>query len=627
MHVRVMRILTGVGRVTCACMMTDGLRWNSAMTLLRSFHVVALLLATPGLVLATETKEANAALRQLVDDEQAFTWREDPLTASYDGVRDYDDRLPSDRPADFERRAAANAEFLERLHAIDPRRLSAEDRLSYELFEFILTSRVTFAAYRDWRAPLNSDSGFHTAIMQLHEAADTSSVMGYERYIARLRDVPRYFAESIANMRQGVKDGYTLPAEILPGVASVIEAEQFDKPEDSPLYAPFEEFPDHFSADAQAHLRTAGRDAIATAVIPAYRDFQAFFMQEYMPGARKTIAASALPDGRAYYADLVRYYATYDITPDEVHEIGLKEVARIRAEMESTMKAAGFDGDFAAFLAFLRSDPHFYAKTPEQLLKEAAWIAKRIDGRLPQYFGKLPRMTYRVEPVPATLAPNYTGGRYNPGPNDGRTSGAYWVNTYALETRPLYSLPALTLHEAVPGHHLQGALARELTDLPAFRQNAYLSAFGEGWGLYSEKLGVEMGIYETPYEDFGRLSYEMWRACRLVVDTGMHWKGWTRDQALAYLRDNTALSEQEVRTETDRYIAWPGQALSYKLGELRIWQLRGKAEQALGAKFDLRAFHDAVVDEGTMTLPMLERRIDAFIARARAARAPDRSSP
>jgi uncharacterized protein (DUF885 family) len=586
-------------------------RWLVALALVPLIEIAGLRSALPEAASATGP---GAALHRLFDDEQEFTWREDPLTASYDGVRRYDDRLSSDTPADFERRAAANAEFLKRLHAIDRAQLGREDRISYDLFEFILTSRIGFARYREWRTPLNSDSGFHTSVMQMHEAADTRSVQGYERYVARLNDVKRSFAENMANMRQGLEDAHTLPASILPGVASIIEAEQFENPEDSPLYDPFESFPELISPADQARLREAGRAAIASAVIPAYRDFQAFFTKEYMPRARKTIAASDLPDGRAYYEDLVRYYATYDITPDRVHDIGLKEVARIRAEMEATMKAAGYEGSFADFLAFLRSDPQFYAKTPIDLLKDAAWIAKEIDGKLPQYFGKLPRMTYRVEPVPATLAPNYTGGRYNPGPNDGRTPGSYWVNTYALDRRPLYSLPALTLHEAVPGHHFQGALARELTELPAFRQNAYLSAFGEGWGLYSEKLGVEMGMYKTPYEDFGRLSYEMWRACRLVVDTGMHWKGWTRDQALDYLRQNTALSEQEIRTETDRYIAWPGQALSYKLGEIKIWELRRKAEQALGAKFDLRTFHDAVVDEGTITLPMLEQQIDAFIA-------------
>ena len=566
---------------------------------------------------------SSKALHQLFTDEQAFTWREDPLTASYEGQRAYNDRLSSDLPADFERRAGAYAKFLDRLHAIDRARLSGGDQISYDLFDFILTYRVKFAAYKEWRTPLYSDSGFHTAVMQMHEAADTRSVIGYERYISRLDDVKRYFAENIANMRQGLKDGYTLPAAILPGVGSIIEAQQFADPEHSPLYGPFKAFPHLVPAMDQARLREAGKAAIVSSVIPAYRDFQAFFRDEYMPRARKTIAASALPNGKAYYQDLVRYYATYDITPDEVHEIGVNEVARIHADMEESMKAAKFTGTFADFLAFLRSDPQFYAKTPIDLLKDASYIAKEIDGKLPRYFGKLPRMPYQVEAVPATLAPNYTAGRYNPGPNDGRAPGAYWVNTYALDRRPLYSLPALTLHEAVPGHHLQIALARELTDLPAFRRNTYLSAFGEGWALYCEKLGVEMDMYKTPYEDFGRLSYEMWRACRLVVDTGMHWKGWSREQALDYLRQNTTLSEHEVRTETDRYIAWPGQALSYKLGEIRLWALRRRAEQALGPKFDLRTFHDALLAEGTVTLPMLERRIEAYAAVSGSVSAPN----
>jgi len=564
----------------------------------------------------------SKTLFQLFADEQTFTWKEDPLTASYEGQHAYDDRLESDLPSDFERRADANARFLKRLHAIDRAALSDEDQISYDLFDFILTYRVKFAAYKEWRAPLDSDSGFHSAVMEMHEVADTRSVTGYEHYIARLNDVRRYFAENIANMRRGLKDGYTLPADILPGVASNIAAHQFTEAEDLPLYRPFKTFPDTIPATDQARLRREGKAAILASVIPAYRDFQSFFHGEYLPGARKTIAASALPDGKAFYADVVRYYATYDITPEEVHEIGLKEVARIRKEMEQTMKAANFTGSFADFLAFLRSDAQFYEKTPIALLKDASYIAKEIDGKLPQYFGKLPRMTYRVEPVPETLAPNYTAGRYSAGPNDGRTAGAYWVNTYALDRRPLYSLPALTLHEAVPGHHLQIALARELTDLPAFRRNTYLSAFGEGWALYCEKLGVEMGMYKTPYEDFGRLGYEMWRACRLVVDTGMHWKGWSREQGLDYLRQNTALPEHEVRTEIDRYIAWPGQALSYKLGEIRFWALRHKAERALGPKFDLRAFHDTVLAEGAMTLPMLERRIDAYVALSGSASSP-----
>jgi uncharacterized protein (DUF885 family) len=559
---------------------------------------------------------ASNALSQLFADEQAFTWKEDPLTASYEGQRAQDDRLESVLPAHFERRAGAYAKFLERLRAIDRAPLSGEDQISHDLFDFILTYRVKFAAYKEWRAPMYSDSGFHTSVMQMHEAADTQSVIGYERYISRLNDVKRYFAENIANMRQGLQDGYTLPAAVLPGVASIIDAQQCANPEDSPLYAPFKAFPSSIPTADQARLRKAGEAAIESAVIPGYRGLLSFFRDEYMPRARKTIAASALPNGKAYYADLVHYYATYDITPDEVHAIGLEEVARIHAEMEAAMRAAKFQGGFADFIAYLRSDPQFYAKTPIDLLKDASYICKEIDGKLPRYFGRLPRMPYHVEPVPVALAPNYTAGRYNPGPSDGRTPGAYWVNTYALDRRPLYSLPALTLHEAVPGHHLQIALARELTDLPAFRRNTYLSAFGEGWALYTEKLGIEMGMYKTPYEDFGRLSYEMWRACRLVVDTGMHWKDWSREQALDYLRRNTTLSEHEVRTEIDRYIAWPGQALSYKLGEIRICALRRKAEQALGANFDLRTFHDAVLGEGTITLPMLERRIDAYMAHA-----------
>jgi uncharacterized protein (DUF885 family) len=363
----------------------------------------------------------------------------------------------------------------------------------------------------------------------------------------------------------------------------------------------------------RARLGTAGRTAIERSVIPAYARFQQFFEHEYRPRARTSIAASELPGGRAYYADLVRYFTTLpDATPEQVHQIGLAEVARIRSEMESIVRDVEFKGSFAEFLTFLRTDPQFYAKSADQLLREAAWIAKEIDGRLPSYFGKLPRTPFTVKPVPAQLAPNYTAGRYNPGATG--AAGEYWVNTYALDKRPLYALPALTLHEAAPGHHLQGALARELTNVPRFRLNFYPHAFGEGWGLYSEKLGEELGIYHTPYQRFGRLTYEMWRACRLVVDTGMHSQGWTRQQALDFLTTNTALSTHEIRTEVDRYIAWPGQALAYKIGELKILELRARAEAALGPRFDIRAFHDAVLDSGGMTLPALERRIDSFIA-------------
>lgn len=558
-------------------------------------------------------QEAGARLQQLFADERAFLWRADPLAATYDGVHDYDDRLPSVTPVAQEQRVSADRAFLQRLHAIDRGALSPQEQVSYDLFDFMVSQRLALARHREWRAPLNSDSGFHADVLRMHEIANPRSAADYERYIARLEDLPRYFDENMANMRQGVRDGFTLPAEILEGIARIVAAEQFKTPEACPLYHPFTDFPTTVPAAEHARLAAAGRAAIERSVIPAYARFQDFFEREYRPKARRTIGASELPDGRAYYTDLVRYFTTLpDATPEQVHQTGLAEVARIRGEMEAIVREVGFKGSFPEFLAFLRTDPQFYARTPEQLLREAAWIAKEIDGQTPAFFGRLPRTPFTVKPVPAQLAPNYTGGRYEPGAMGG--AGEYWVNTFALDKRPLYVLPSLTLHEAVPGHHLQMALARELRDVPQFRLNFYPHAFGEGWGLYSEKLGEEFGVYHTPYQRFGRLTYEMWRACRLVVDTGMHWKGWTRQQSLDYLAANTALSTHEIRTEVDRYIAWPGQALAYKIGELRILELRRRAEVALGERFDIRAFHDAVLENGGVTLPVLERRIDAFIA-------------
>ncbi len=559
------------------------------------------------------------ALAKLFDDERAFLWREDPLTASADGAHKYDDRLPSVTPGAQQRRVRADEQFLRRLHAIKRGKLSAQQQVSYELFEFMVSQRLTLARYKEWRAPLNSDSGFHADVLYMDELANPRTTADYERFIARLNDVPRFFDESVAKMRQGMRDGFTLPAAILDGVSKVVASEQYDDPEKIPLWRPFAKFSTSVPEAERGRLAAAGKAALTKAVMPAYAAFQRFFEDEYRPAARTTIGASDLPEGRAYYGDLVRYFTTLpDATPEKTHAIGVAEVARIRAEMEAIVREVKYDGDFADFLAFLRSDPQFYAKTPAELLREAAWIAKEIDGKLPDYFGKLPRMPYGVMPVPDALAPNYTGGRYNPGPIG--AAGEYWVNTYALNTRPLYVLPSLTLHEAVPGHHLQGSLARELQDVPRFRLNFFPHAFGEGWALYGEKLGEEMGVYHTPYQRFGRLTYEMWRACRLVVDTGMHAMGWTREQAQEFLAANTALSTHEIHTEVDRYIAWPGQALAYKIGELKIVELRKRAEAALATKFDLKAFHDAILENGGVTLPVLERRIDAFIASHKSAR-------
>ena len=569
---------------------------------------VLLLLPLPGLAQSS----ASSALDQLFDDERAYVWRADPLAATRAGVHQHDHRLPDVRPAAQEANLAADRRFLQRLRAIERADLDLDEQVSYDLFEAMVAGRVMLARHQEWRAPLNSDSGFHVEVLLMGELARPRTTRDYERYIERLSDVPRYFAEHTANMRQGIRDGFTLPAEILEGVSAVIGAQQADQPEASPLWEPFTRFPASVSEADRRRFVRAGRATIAEKVITAYAEFQRFFEQTYRPAARETIAASDLPNGRAFYEDLVRYFTTLpDATPDMVHRIGLDEVRRIRAEMEGIIREVGFDGDFSAFVEFLRTDPQFYVKTPEALLKEAAFIAKEIDGRLPELFGMLPRTPYGIRPVPEELAANYTAGRYNRGPVG--AAGEYWVNTYALDTRPLYALPALTLHEAVPGHHLQGALARELSGLPAFRRELYPHAFGEGWGLYAERLGEEIGVYHTPHQRFGRLSYDMWRACRLVVDTGMHAKGWSRQQALDYLAQNTALSLHEVRTEIDRYIAWPGQALAYKMGELEIVALRRMAEGELGERFDVRDFHDAVLTNGGVTLPVLRRQIEAFI--------------
>ncbi len=417
-------------------------------------------------------------------------------------------------------------------------------------------------------------------------------------------------------MREGIENGFTLPRIVLEGYEVTIETHVVDDPEQSLFFAPFREFPNTVPASEHEGLRSAGREAVMNGAVAGYRAFLDFMVGEYLPAARETTGASDLEGGPAYYEYLVRHFTTLDLSPQEVHEIGRSEVERIRAEMDSIIKVVGFDGSFADFLQFLRTDPQFYPQTGEEYLKQAAYLAKKMDGKLPAFFRSLPRQPYGIQPVPDHLAPKYTGGRYVGAPLDGTAPGYYWVNVYALENRPFYVLPSLTLHEAVPGHHLQNALRKELTGLPNFRRYAGVGAYGEGWGLYSEHLGVEAGMYETPYEHFGRLTYEMWRACRLVVDTGLHAFGWSRDRALEFLASNTALSLHEVRTETDRYISWPGQALGYKIGELKIRELRARAENALRDRFDIRDFHDVILGHGPVPLSVLEELVDAYISAA-----------
>lgn len=570
---------------------------------------IALVLGTRPL-LADETADLNALFSEEWDNRLA----ENPLSATRANVHDLNDRLPDVRPAAQARRLSAGRDFLARLRAIDRSALSPEDQLNYDLFEFVMRHRVGNAEFRPWRIPFLSDSGFHLSIIRMGQNAPMRTVHDVENYIARLNDVPRYIDENISNMRLGLAENFTMPRVILDGVEPGIAAQVHDDPEESAFYAPFVTLSDQISDEDQARLRAEGLAAVSDSVVPAYRQLHSFFTETYMPGARQSIGASELPDGDAYYRYLVTYYTTLDdMTPERIHEIGLSEVKRIRAEMDEIIEEVGFEGSFAEFLEFLRTDPQFYVTTPEQLLKEAAYLAKRIDLQMPKFFGILPRMPYGVVAVPDDIAPNYTTGRYVGAPRGGDRGGMYWVNTYALDKRPLYNLPSLTLHEAVPGHHHQNAVNAEQDEVPKFRQVLYPHAFGEGWGLYSEKLGIEMGLYDTPYTRFGRLTYEMWRAGRLVVDSGMHAFGWSRDEAMQLFIDNSALSKLNIRTEVDRYISWPAQALAYKMGELTILRLREKAEVALGPRFDIRTFHDTVLGAGGVPLEVLEDRIDAYI--------------
>lgn len=557
---------------------------------------------------ATESP-ADAAFRAIYEKEWA--WRQaGGGEASEDGDGPAQaTRMPDVGAAAQQARLKVWDDVLAQLDKVDVKALSPTNQVNYAIYRDQVFNLAAEVRLRGYEMPFNSDSSFWSNLSFMARR-EMKTAKDYQNYIARLNDVPRYFGQQTDNMRAGLKRGFSVPRAVLDGreVAISMVADLKD-PTESPLYAPFKKLPASIPAAEQAQLQKQAREAISNSVVPAFGKLRTFFLNEYVPQARTTLAAEALPDGKAYYQQQIHEYTTLDLTPQQIHEIGLKEVARIQAEMNTIIQQVGFKGSFAEFLTFLRTDPQFYAKTPNELLYRAAWISKRIDGQIGKYM-TLPRARFTIVPVPPDIAPFWTAGRGG--------MGTYWLNTYNLPARPLYNLPALTLHESDPGHALQGALAAEQGEQPEFRRNAYISAYGEGWGLYSEKLGVEMGIYETPYEDFGRLTYEMWRAARLVIDTGVHHKGWTREQALAYLRDHTALSEHEVTTEVDRYISWPGQALSYKLGEIAIVRLRAQAEKELGDRFDVKAFHDAVLKQGSVPLPVLEQQIQAFIAERRA---------
>jgi len=557
--------------------------------------------------------EDSDAFRNLYEREWKFRVDEFPYLARENGDKEKAGRITHVSEKDQLRRYEYWKQIRVELAAISCKRLEREECINYRMFERQIHQFIADYETRAYLIPFTSDWGFYLSWNRWGEDTDIVSAGDYRDYLSRLDALPTVMDEYIALMREGLRTGMTQPRVILAGRELPIRKQLVESPEQSAFFKPFLNMNENIKGQEREQLVAQARTAVMEGVVPAYERLLEFFENEYFTKARTTLGATSLPGGKRFYEEQIYRYATVDMSAGEIHALGLSEVARIRAEMETIIEDLEFDGDFAAFIQFLRTDPQFYAKTPHELLAEASYFAKKTDGRLPQLFGRLPRQPYGVAPVPDSIAPFYTGGRYVGSPKDARKGGYYWVNTYALESRTLYTLPALTLHEAVPGHHLQIALALEQGEQPDFRRNDYISAYGEGWALYAEKLGIEMNIYETPYQDFGRLTYEMWRACRLVIDTGIHAMGWSRQQALDYLAGNTALSLHEVTTEIDRYISWPAQALSYKLGEYTIWQLRREAENRLGAGFDLREFHDFILALGSVPLDILKDEVRRWI--------------
>ncbi len=564
--------------------------------------VAALALTAP----AWAEQNADARFKQIYDQEWA--WRNGQSGISSSGeAQPNGSRLDNVDAANQQKRLDYWQKTLTSLNGIDVKQLAPEDQVNYAVYRAQIQNLLAAQQFKQWQMPFNSDSAFWSDLSYVLDTDNLRTEQDYRRYLEHLGQVPAYFQQQIDNMRDGLARGFTVPREVLNGRdVSIAAVAELKDPTKASFYEPFEKLPSSISAADAAKLREDARQVIANKVIPAYGSLLTFFRNEYLPKARTTLAAEAMPDGKAWYRQQIIEYTTLDLDPDTIHKVGVEQVAKIHAEMVKTMQETGFKGSFADFLHFLRTDPQFYAKTPDELLMRTAWVAKQVDAQLGKEFGRLPRQRFAIVPVPADIAPYYTSGRGG--------AGTYLVNTYDLPSRPLYNMPALTLHESMPGHSLQLALAAEQHGQPAFRREGYISAYGEGWGLYSEYLGNEMGIYKTPYERFGYLTYQMWRACRLVVDTGIHHLGWTRQQAIDFMTQNTALSDREIANEVDRYISWPGQALSYELGYLKILELRQKAEQALGPKFDIRHFHDTVLQIGSVPLPVLEQRIDRFIA-------------
>jgi uncharacterized protein (DUF885 family) len=587
--------------------------------MLRSFVFAALTAAAfTAMPAHAQTLDPAKALHALFDAEWERSMVESPENASVNGDNRFNDRWSDNSLAEIAKRQAEDRAALEKLHAIDRAKLSPADQLNYDTFEWLAKRTVERQQFKEYLQPVNHQGGVQTAD-GLAEYLPFATSKDYQDWLKRMDAIPTVVDQTVALMREGEKTGNTPPKVLMQRVPAQIAAQIVDDPTKSPFYRPFLHFRDSVPAADRPALQTEAQRIIRERIVPAFRQFAGFVDKDYLPKARDTIAATALPNGKAYYDFLARYYTTTGLTAQQIHEIGLKEVARLRAEMEKVKGETGFKGTLAEFFTYLRTDPRFYEKTPSGLLERYQATAKRIDPELVKAFRTIPREPYGVRPIPDNIAPDTTTAYYQPGSNDGSRPGYYYVNLFKPEVRPTWEMMPLTLHEAVPGHHFQFARGLELPDAPMFRRTAYFVGYSEGWGLYAERLGYDMGLYDDPYDRFGQLTYEMWRAVRLVVDTGMHSMGWSRQQAIDYFKANCAKTDQDIVNEVDRYLGTPGQALAYKIGQMKILELRERARQALGSDFDLRDYDDAVLETGSVPLDALEKHIAAWIASRKAA--------
>ncbi|HEY5642363.1 MAG TPA: DUF885 domain-containing protein [Woeseiaceae bacterium] len=577
---------------------------------------VALLCLVSGAALA----DADADFQVLLDEHWEWSLNEYPMLATSIGDRRFNDRWTSLDLAAIERRQDARRAFLGRVYAIDRRQLPDAQQLNYELFRRQLQDDVDEFQFNSHLLPFSHRGGLQTldnttTRIPLRTSSD------FEDWLARMGQIDDLVEQTIALAEAGRKAGLMPPRVLMERIPDQLATQLVDAPEDSPFYRAFAAMPDAIMAGDRDRLQATARQTIEKVIIPAYRKLNRYFNDKYLPACRDSIGLASLPNGSAWYEYLARSYTTTRLLPDEIHRIGLEEVRRIREEMQEIIDEVGFEGDFQAFLAFLRTDPQFYYDDAEDLYEAYLATSKRIDPELVSLFGKLPRMPYGVKPIPDAIAPDTTTAYYSRPAGDGSRAGIYWVNLYRPEVRPKYEIEVLTVHEAMPGHHLQLALQQELGDMPMFRRFQGFTAFVEGWGLYSERLGYDLGLYKDPYSRFGQLTYDMWRAVRLVVDTGMHYKGWTRQQAIDFFKDNAAKTEHDIVNEIDRYIGNPGQALAYKIGQMKMLALRARAETELRDRFDIRAFHDELLGAGALPLDLLENRIDTWLDRQSAAKA------